>query len=677
MRHFISMRANTQKAQRFFRPKSPEPVSDLPVDLDPEISFHNDGKFFSKKRNEFYLADPNVIYSQQNNFFNHKLFEEKKKAKDIFSFGEIGFGLGLNFIIILKNWSKVLGATKRLHYFAIESFPLSKDNLKIAKQRFPDLANEYQELIDKYPPIHTGFHRIWLKSGAVALTLIFEPTWRGISQIEGKFDAWFLSQFSNESAPDQWSPDIFSEISRLSRKDTLICSSNTGAYVDGELKRIGYEVVGASGDPSPAKVKIGRSCMNAEITLIPPWFAPPPPIGPKSRIGILGGGVAGASIVRALHRRGLQAEIIDAHLFNESTSILPVALISPTLTEKANELSNFYDRSYRSVLASIEELGAEWLSRGVLKIKPKQMVARQIDSLIRRKNLWDDAAIEVTAAEIQSKTNINCSGHGLWFAEAGTLSPVEYLLKLMNGQQLIKNQKVAQIEFLNDEWILYSERKREISRLDVLIITAALGSNTFACTRHIPLIGLGGQLSLANPTSQSLALRATILGQSYITPACGNMHAVGSTHIRGNQIYDSIAFNPTKEGHWQNYKNLEPAIQTLLGKDDICNWKGYTGVRAATPDRLPCVGPVVDPEVFREDFARLRHGPQGRFPVAPKYQPNLFVSTGLGSRGFLTAELSSEILVSQMLGEPWPVERAVALSLSPSRFLYRELRSHK
>ncbi|MGB1844431.1 MAG: MnmC family methyltransferase, partial [Thalassobaculaceae bacterium] len=238
------MRANTQKAQRFFRPKSPEPVSDLPVDLDPEISFHNDGKFFSKKRNEFYLADPNVIYSQQNNFFNHKLFEEKKKAKDIFSFGEIGFGLGLNFIIILKNWSKVLGATKRLHYFAIESFPLSKDNLKIAKQRFPDLANEYQELIDKYPPIHTGFHRIWLKSSAVALTLIFEPTWRGISQIEGKFDAWFLSQFSNESAPDQWSPDIFSEISRLSRKDTLICSSNTGAYVDGELKRIGYEVVG-------------------------------------------------------------------------------------------------------------------------------------------------------------------------------------------------------------------------------------------------------------------------------------------------------------------------------------------------------------------------------------------------------------------------------------------------
>ena len=673
----MSMKANTQKTQRFFRPKSPEPVADLPVDLDPEISFRNGGKFFSKKRNEFYRADPNVINSQQNNFFNHKLFGEKRQDKDVFSFGEIGFGLGLNFIIILKNWSKVLGTIKRLHYFAIESFPLSKDNLKIAQQRFPDLAAEYQELIDKYPPIHSGFHRIWLKSGAVALTLIFEPTWRGISQIEGTFDAWFLSQFSNESAPDHWSPDIFSEISRLSQKDTLICSSNTKPYIDGELKRIGYEVVGCSGGPSLAKVKIARSYRDSEITLIPPWFAPPTPIEPQSRIGILGGGVAGASIARALHRRGLDAEIIDTYLFNEGTSILPVALISPTLTEKANELSNFYDRSYRFVLASIEELGAEWLSRGVLKIKPKKVAARQIDSLNRRKNLWDGAALEVTAAEIQSKTNINYSGHGLWFDEAGTLSPVEYLSKLMNGRQLIKTQKVAQIEFLNNEWILFSEGKREISRLDVLIITAALGSNKFACTRHIPLNGIGGQLSLVNPTLQSLALKATILGQGYITPACGNMHAVGSTHIRGNEIYDSNALNLTKESHWQNYKNLEPAIQTLLGKDDICNWKGYAGVRAATPDRLPCVGPVVDSGVFREDFARLRHGPQGRFPAAPKYQSNLFVLTGLGSRGFLTAELSSEILVSQMLGEPWPVERAVALSLSPSRFLYRELRSHK
>jgi len=52
----------------------------------------------------------------------------------------------------------------------------------------------------------------------------------------------------------------------------------------------------------------------------------------------------------------------------------------------------------------------------------------------------------------------------------------------------------------------------------------------------------------------------------------------------------------------------------------------------------------------------------------------LYVMTGLGSRGIMTAVLAAELMVSQMLGEPWPVERRVALALSPSRFLVRRLR---
>ena len=99
--HFISMRANNQKAQRFFRPKPPEPISDLSVDLDPDILFFEDGKVFSKKLNEFYLADPHLINSQQNSFLRHKLFEQKKNAQDMLSMADIGFGLGLNFVILL------------------------------------------------------------------------------------------------------------------------------------------------------------------------------------------------------------------------------------------------------------------------------------------------------------------------------------------------------------------------------------------------------------------------------------------------------------------------------------------------------------------------------------------------------------------------------------------------
>ena len=93
------------------------------------------------------------------------------------------------------------------------------------------------------------------------------------------------------------------------------------------------------------------------------------------------------------------------------------------------------------MLSSIEDLDMEWLNRGVLKIKREPVISRQIKALNRRKNLWDGFALKLTAEEIRSKINIDFSGHGIWFEEAGTLSPAEYLSRLMDGHQLIELAK--------------------------------------------------------------------------------------------------------------------------------------------------------------------------------------------------------------------------------------------
>jgi hypothetical protein len=41
----------------------------------------------------------------------------------------------------------------------------------------------------------------------------------------------------------------------------------------------------------------------------------------------------------------------------------------------------------------------------------------------------------------------------------------------------------------------------------------------------------------------------------------------------------------------------------------------------------------------------------------------------------MTSALSAEVLTSQMLGEPWPIERTVTTALSPSRFLARGIQN--
>ena len=131
----------------------------------------------------------------------------------------------------------------------------------------------------------------------------------------------------------------------------------------------------------------------------------------------------------------------------------------------------------------------------------------------------------------------------------------------------------------------------------------------------------------------------------------------------------------TVEGHKKNYDNLDRELKSLFPDCQFDQWLGYSAIRCATPDRLPVVGPVPEAKKFKRDFARLGHGPRGTFTSGVAYQPNLFVIAGLGSRGIMTSALSAEVLTSQMLGEPWPIERTVTTALSPSRFLARGIQN--
>jgi tRNA 5-methylaminomethyl-2-thiouridine biosynthesis bifunctional protein len=74
--------------------------------------------------------------------------------------------------------------------------------------------------------------------------------------------------------------------------------------------------------------------------------------------------------------------------------------------------------------------------------------------------------------------------------------------------------------------------------------------------------------------------------------------------------------------------------------------QAWTGVRCATPSRLPAVGPV----------HHSGEPPQGA---------GLWVCSGLGSRGLTFAGLCAELLAARLQGEPLPVTQRLADALLP------------
>ena len=85
------------------------------------------------------------------------------------------------------------------------------------------------------------------------------------------------------------------------------------------------------------------------------------------------------------------------------------------------------------------------------------------------------------------------------------------------------------------------------------------------------------------------------------------------------------------------------------------------------------VGPLPEISSFSERFSLLAKNAQASIAATGSYHPNLFVSTGYGSRGLAYIPICTAWLVSQLLQEPPTVSRSMAVNLHPARFLTRDL----
>ena len=100
---------------------------------------------------------------------------------------------------------------------------------------------------------------------------------------------------------------------------------------------------------------------------------------------------------------------------------------------------------------------------------------------------------------------------------------------------------------------------------------------------------------------------------------------------------------------------------------------GRAAFRCTTPDYLPLVGPVADAAAFNRVYAPLARDATEHLTTPAPWVPGLYVNTGHGSRGLITAPLSGEVIAACVEGEPAPLPRSLLNGLHPSRFLLRNL----
>ena len=673
--HVVPMKANSSGSTEYFRPRRRTDIDPSPVDIDPQITFSSDGRPFSSRFNSFYYTLP-PLEAAKDIFFSDFFKTSIASQTDFSVICELGFGTGLNFALACNYWKTGKAPNARLHYIAIEPYPLEAHQIDRFLSNFRELDIERKELVSIYPKPHIGFHRVWSTDNKITLTFIVGPADEALAELEAEVDLWFLNGFPLRVNPDIWCETVCLELARLSKSNAHLISICDDEKIQYRLAEEGFYLAKKNAFSGKLGTLKGVFKGKSKSQYLAPWFRPPPPSKSQDTIGIIGAGVAGCAMAEALARRGKKALLFDQqNNIAGRASGIEAGLIAPELGLNPSNMNRFYDRAYRMALRSIEDSGIKWNSRGVIEVFEKDEAHRRVQSMKDKVSLWHGAAQLMPPSEFSSQIGMKVSSHGVWFPQAGALKPKTYAKYLSQKAECFLGITVYDLAYTDDGWQLYDRSGQRIATVDTLVIAAAQNSKSFKPISFLPLSSLLGQISLIPKNENSSRLKASIVNNGYLMPSIDGFHVVGSTYSRGGFDENQWPQTVTVAGHKKNYDMLDLELRSLFPDCQFDQWLGYSAIRSATPDRLPVVGPVPEAKKFKRDFKRLNYGPRGKFPSGVNYQPNLFVLAGLGSRGIMTSALSAEVLTSQMLGEPWPIERTVTTALSASRFLARAIQN--
>ena len=669
------MKANSSNPIEYFRPRRRSDIAKKPLDIDPNITFNFAGRPFSSRYNSFY-HELRPLEAAKDIFFSNLFMRSLEGQTDFSVIGELGFGTGLNFALACNYWKKRNDCDVTLHYVAIEPYPLEAHQVDKFLSGFSELDAERRELVSGYPKPHVGFHRVWSKDNKIALTLAVGPVEEVLAEVEAEVGLWFLNGFPLRINPEMWSQTVCLELARLSKPDAYLISACDDKEIQHRLAMQGFQLEKRDSLCGKLRVLEGKFIGKSKVRYLAPWFRPPPPVQSQGTIGVIGAGIAGCAMAEALARRGKRTLLFDQQEdVAQRASGIEAGLIAPELGLNASNMNRFYDRAYRMALSSIEDSEIKWNSRGVIEFFQKDEARRRVQHMKDGASLWHGAAQLMSPSESSSQIGIKVSSYGIWFPHGGALNPKRYAQYMSQKAESFLGTTVHEIIYRDDGWWLYDYSGHRIATVDTLVIAAAQQSNFFKPISYLPLSSLLGQISFIPKNENSHKLKASIINNGYLMPSIDGFHVLGSTYSRDGFEENQWPQPVTIAGHKQNYDNLNGELKSLFSDYQFDQWLGYSAIRSATPDRLPVVGPVPEAKKFKRDFARLSHGPTGKFPSGVAYQPNLFVLAGFGSRGIMTSALSAEVLTSQMLGEPWPIERTVTTALSPSRFLAREIQN--
>lgn len=561
------------------------------------------------------VAECNHVFIKGNNL---KERFENLGENSKFYIGEIGFGIGINFLTTCKSWLDHTKQNQVLEFYSFDKYLFRLSDFKTLNVSCPDLKEYISELERNYPRNIQGAQKISLFGGRIILNLIIgeiDNTQEYIKLMD-KVDAWYFDGFSPSKNPDLWSIKLFKCIHKSCHENTTFSTYTSSGLVKNNLTESGFNHSRAMGFSDKRHMLKGTVDTQLKKNTS------------NTKVAVIGSGIAGCVLSYTLAKKGIEVD-----LYEKSDSICSGAsshellVTYPRLSAHDTAFGSFTLHSYIFATNFYKQLKTDtWKKTGVIILNHDAATEKRQSSLLEKRAdgeiyryIDPDEASEISGIDIKL--------NGLIYEDAGYILPEEMCKFLIESPKIniftsshIKSIKKNR-EFFN---LNIGEKKFEYQNVCV-----CAGSET---ANIVDIDGISikrGQVTHIESLDNISRIKLPICAKGYISPRVNNIHLVGSSYS------DSEDTDLSEEEHLYNLNNLKLVID-----EEMNVITGQTGHRAVSKDHMPVVG--------------MKDG--------------IYINTCHGSRASVTAPISAEIIASMIVDEAPPLMGRELESLSPERF---------
>jgi tRNA 5-methylaminomethyl-2-thiouridine biosynthesis bifunctional protein len=656
------------------------PASDAPAQQ-ANLEWNEHGQPLSQQFADVYFSNEDALAETRYVFLANNQLPERfaaLKAHEHLVIGETGFGTGLNFLCAWQLFEQQAVAGAHLHFVSAEKYPLNQTDLTRALALWPELAAYSEQLLAQYVALHPGYQRLVFAEGQIVLTLLIGDALELFGQLEGQIDAWFLDGFAPAKNPDMWTPELFAELAKLSYAETTLGTFTSTGYVRRRLNEAGFKMKRVPGLGKKWEVLKG-GFIGSPAAAQKPWFARPAQRTGARTALVIGAGLAGCATANSLAQRGWQVTLLERHnAIAQEASGNPQGVLYLKLSAHHTTLSRLIVSGYGHTRRLLEHLpkGADWDNCGVLQLAFDDKEAQRQAQLAAA--FPADLLTNLDRSAAEANAGITLPAGGLLYPEAGWVHPPA-LCALLSQQptiQLHLHQEALELRREGDSWQAWNGEQL-LTSASVVVLASAAEIKGFSQSAGLPLKRIRGQISRLPATTASRALSTVVCAEGYVAPVRQDEHTLGASFDFNS---DDLTLNSADHAsNLQLLEEISPELAKQLNAAalDPEQLQGRAAFRCTSPDYLPIVGPLADAAAFAEAYAVLSKDAR-QVPDTPcPWLDGLYINSGHGSRGLITAPLSGELIAAWLNDEPLPVPADVAQACHPNRFALRTLIRNK